>query len=139
MKKIALVFGLLLIGNGIRAETVSYSSVSLRSVNYVGGPNAFIHFTAIVNEQLRDIAVDLDQVEIRLEKDSENYTILDLIDVTEESGGSGWLKARKAIVVIRNESDFEIWKKFLIKLKKERELERKRFFEPRRVLPPTSP
>ena len=136
MRKIALVFGLLLIGNGIRAEPVSYSSVSLHSVDSVGGQNPFIHFTAIVNQQLRDMAVDLDQVEVRLEKDSENYTTLNLIDVTEAPDGSRWLKAEKAVVVIRNESDFEIWKKFLIKLKKEQELERKRFFEPRRILPP---
>ena len=82
------------------------------------------------------VEISVDLVEVVLAEDTKDYTTLNLVNAEESFGNADWLKAEKAVVVVRQKSDLILWQKFLARAKKQQELERKKWAEPIRVLPP---
>ena len=134
----ALIFAAILIPVSVFAnEPVSISSVPFQSVDYLKGLNSRVIFDSVrLYGKNWKLAVLADKVELVLLEEENIYTTLNLVNAGEYDGSVGWLKAEKATVVVRSSSDFKLWQIFLEKIKKEQELERKKWEEPVRVLPP---
>ncbi len=119
------------------AAKVSYSSITFRSADYLGLDKISVTFKdALVDGRLLNISVPLEAVEVILVDGEKNYTTLDITNADDKPPISIWLMAEKAIVVVRSKEDVRLWQKFLEKLKKKQEQERKERLRPRRVLPP---
>lgn len=118
-------------------EPISISSAPFQSVDYWDGLNSRIVFDSVkLHEKSWKLAVPADKVEIVLLEEKNVYTTLNLINVQEDRGSIDWLKAEKAIVVVRQKKDFILWQNFLARIKKQQKLERKKWSEPIQVLPP---
>lgn len=118
-------------------EPISVSSVPFQSVDYWSGLNSQIVFYSVrmANERW-DVSVPVDLVEVVLSENQTTYTTLNLVNAHKEYGSIDWLKAEKAVVVVRQKNDFILWQRFLAKVKNQQELEKKKWLEPIRVLPP---
>ncbi|MBI3046583.1 MAG: hypothetical protein HYY86_03560 [Candidatus Harrisonbacteria bacterium] len=118
-------------------EPISVSSIPFQSVDYWDGLNSQVVFDSVkLHEKSWKLVVPMDKVEVVLLEEKNIYTTLNLVNAREDYGSPDWLKAEKAIVVVRQKSDFILWQNFLARIKKRQELERKKWLEPIRVLPP---
>ena len=85
-----------------------------------------------------DLVIDADNINIRLEKDSNmNYTTLDISNLsTGNSVVDRYSAADKVMVVVRSREDYKAWNDFLKKAKKTRDAYIRKSLLPVRVLPP---
>lgn len=118
-------------------EPISVSSVPFQSVDYWSGLNSQIVFYSVrMADERWDVSVPVDLVEVVLSENQTTYTTLNLVNAHKEYGSIDWLRAKKAVVVVRQKNDFILWQKFLTRVRKQQEFERKKWAEPKRVLPP---
>lgn len=131
-----LIFSLVFSGVEAMAEPKSFIDVPFKTVDYSAGTASFIYFDwVVINGSFKKVAVPLESVEIILKEASMVYTTLHLINVNNLDD-YGYLKPEKVIVIVRCKDDLAVWQKFLLRIKREQEQERKRLLEPIRVLPP---
>jgi len=120
-------------------EPISVSSIPFQSVDYLGGSKSRVVFYSVrLHEKFWKLGVPVDKVEVVLLEEKNIYTTLNLINAEKDYVSLDWLKAEKAVVVVRQEKDFILWQNFLARVKDQQELERKRLLEPVRVLPPST-
>lgn len=142
MKKIASgIFGVLVLAaatlqtNAQFQSAADYFNIPFRSVKFLPGIRYGVVFSeSRVENHLLNIGVPLENVDVDFVRSTETYTTINLFKA-EKWSDSGWLKAEKAVVVVRHEPDYIAWKKFLVLLKKKQESEAQRL-RPTRVLPP---
>lgn len=118
-------------------EPISVSSAPFQSVDYWGGSDSRIIFYSVrIREKFWQVSVPVNEVAVALNKDKYIYTTINLVNGRQEyPSDDSWLKAEKVEVVVRQKGDFIVWQKFLSKVKKRQELERKKGLKPIRVLP----
>lgn len=132
----ALIFSLLFLNTKAMAEPKSFIDVPFKTVEYSAGTASYIYFDwVVINKSLKKVAALLESVEVVLKEDKAVYTTLDLINV-DNLDSYEYLKPERVIVAVRHKDDLAAWQKFLLRVKREQELERKRLLKPIRVLPP---
>lgn len=139
LKTVVLAFSLAFpLSYSFANEPISVSSAPFQSVDYLGGSKSLIVFYSVrFRDKSWKVAVPVDKVEVVLLEDKNIYTTLNLIKPREDYGSIDWLKAEEAVVVVRDKKDFVLWQNFLMRVKEEQELEKKKWAEPIRVLPPS--
>lgn len=127
-------------GTNAKAESLSFFDVPFKAVDYsLGNKISWLYFhDVIINGSVYGVTVPLDSVEILMEPADKPYTTLDIIDLSRVNSFT-YLKPRMVRVTVRSENDLLMWQKFISQLKEKEEFERRRFLEPRRVLPPLLP
>lgn len=137
MRTAVLAFSLFVpLSHSFADEPISVSSVPFQSVDYLSGRKSLIVFDEVRLNKIWKVSVPVDLVEVVLSENQMTHTALNLVNAREEYGSPGWLKAEKAMVVVHQKSDLILWQKFLSSVKARQELERKKWAEPIRVLPP---
>ncbi len=116
-------------------NATDYFNIPFNSVSFFTG----IHYDVIFNDSrvenhLLNVGVKLENVDVDFVRSTETYTTINLFKAKEWSS-FGWLKAEKAVVVVRHELDYVAWKRFLALLNKKQKLEAQKL-KPTRVLPP---
>lgn len=144
MKRILIVLALSALSFPVYAESPTndknsdsgkaFLNLPFKSVQTTGGSTCSVNFHDVtVENNIRNISVDIDSVTVLLIQSPEIYTTLDLHGAREYT--YGWINAEKAVVVVRQKTDLDAWKKFLLKKKVERDEWRKYWLHPTRVLP----
>ncbi len=137
MRKRFILAAFLIMPSVSFAEPVSVSSAPFESVDFWSSRQSSIVFYSVrIKDSVWKVAISVDLVEVVLAEDTKDYTTLNLVNAEESFGSVDWLKAEKAVVIVRSNSDLELWQKFLMRVKKQQELEREKWKEPIRVLPP---
>lgn len=146
-KNLIFAAGLCFMVSAVRAEeTVSFSSVSFKSVNYsIDSSFARLSFEDVyvignLVAVIKDVEVKIDAVSVELRKDLRKgdyiYTTLDIFNAPVDPFDGRWLKPEKVVVVVRDSHDLAMWNKFLSDVKKKQEKKRREALDPIRVFPP---
>lgn len=118
------------------AEPVSVSSAPFESVDYFSGRQSLVIFHGVRLKKVWKVSVPVDSADVILSEDQTVYTTLNLVNAQEDYGSLDWIKAEKVVVVVRARTDLILWQKFLTRVRKQQELEKKKWTESIRVLPP---